>query len=246
MQLQDLRAVNKALAAKRHQIRLLIAPLAQRRRPFVRPAQVEHLLAGHDDCAVDLPRDERRDLLCDHRDHRLVEQGQSLGGSAHADQRHALTQPPQRHQIRIAETGTQLGGPTECGVCAPGIARVHAPRRHRDQQVSPLHAVQLVVVQQPLCPGEPAAGAGHLLSVDQPEDQPERSPDSPHHLPPVKQLPVRPLPRRGGGLVLTNQVRSDRKSLEILRRQRRIAIRRRQPCESVAPERALEGHTTPI
>jgi hypothetical protein len=57
---------------------------------------------------------------------------------------------------------------------------------------------------------------------------------------------VRLLPRPGGGLVLTDQVRGDRESFEIVGRQIHVATCRRQPCKSLAPQGPVEGHTTLI
>jgi hypothetical protein len=45
VQLQDLGAPHQALSAVRHQVRLGLAPVGQRRRPLLRPAEVEDLLA---------------------------------------------------------------------------------------------------------------------------------------------------------------------------------------------------------
>ena len=61
-ELQDLGPVHQALAAVEHQLGLRRAPPAQRGRPLADPAQVEDLVAGLDDGAVDDPARDRPDL----------------------------------------------------------------------------------------------------------------------------------------------------------------------------------------
>ena len=54
--------MDEAAAGERDQISLLLEPHGQRERPFPRPPDLEHRLAGEDDAAVDEADDERREL----------------------------------------------------------------------------------------------------------------------------------------------------------------------------------------
>ena len=74
VQLQDLGAMHQAVAAERDEIRLRIAPPAQRGGPLLRTADVEDELARFDHAAVDRSSDHLADLVGHHRGHRLVEQ----------------------------------------------------------------------------------------------------------------------------------------------------------------------------
>ena len=97
----------------------------------------------------------------------LVEQRHALGGLSQPDQRLALAEPGQRHQVRVAEAVADLGGLAEGGVRGRGVALARSLQRDRQEQIALLHAVQLAVVEQPPGPGEPAAAAGQLAPVQQ-------------------------------------------------------------------------------
>jgi hypothetical protein len=57
--LENLGAANQALTAVRHQVGLRLAPVAQRCRPLLGPAEIEDLEAPLDHAAVHITRDER-------------------------------------------------------------------------------------------------------------------------------------------------------------------------------------------
>ena len=84
--LQDLRAMHEAAAGERDHLRLQGPPVGERSRPLPCAPHLVDLLAGKDDAAVDETRHDRRELLCSHRDHRLVEQRQPLADSSLPDQ----------------------------------------------------------------------------------------------------------------------------------------------------------------
>ena len=95
--------MHEALAPERHEIGVRVAPRAQRRRPLVGSVQVEGLLAHEDHCAIDATGDERRDLFRRHEDHRFVQQRQPLRVAPDDDERAALPQPAERHEVGLTE-----------------------------------------------------------------------------------------------------------------------------------------------
>lgn len=178
VQLHDLRAVNETLTTEGRQVGLGLVPVAQRRGPLVRASQIEGLLAAQDDRAVHPPSHERRNPFRRDRDHRLVEQGESLVSAAHPDQRRPLPEQAPRHEVRLAVPPADLGGSEEPVPRPHRVARLQRPQRERHEEVAPLHALLPVVVELPARPGEPPAAAGRLHPAEQLERQPERAPHS--------------------------------------------------------------------
>jgi len=165
VQLHDLGAMHQTLTAEGHQLRLRRAPVAQRRRPLLRPAHIEDLLARHDHTAVDDPDDDRSHLAGRDGDHDLVEQRHALRGLAQPGQGLPPAEPRERRQVWVAEAVADLGGLAEGGVGGRGVASGKALKRDRQEQVSLLNTVQMTIVEQPPGPGEPAAAAGGLTPV---------------------------------------------------------------------------------
>ena len=122
MQLHDLGAMHQAVAAERDEIRLRVTPVGQRRRPLLRPTQIEDLLAGLDHAAVDGAGDDLRHLVGRHGDHGFVEQGHSLDVPSLRDQGPALKVARKRHQIDVTEPIADLGGLTGDRVCARPVS----------------------------------------------------------------------------------------------------------------------------
>ena len=77
-QLQDLGAIEQALAAVAHQIRSTGTPLCERHGPLERPTQIEDLLAGLKHAAVDVTCQDGRYVARHHGGHRLIEQRNAL------------------------------------------------------------------------------------------------------------------------------------------------------------------------
>jgi hypothetical protein len=220
--------VHQALAAERHQVGLGRDPVAQRRRPLLRPAQVERLLARHDRAAVGDPDDDRGRLAGGHRGHHLVDQRHALGGLAQPGQGLPLADPRQRRQVGVAEALADLAGLPEGGVGGRGVAGGEALQRDRQQQVALLDAVELAVVQQPPGPGQPAAAAGQLAAVQELQAQPERAPGGPRRVAGAEPPLERPRPRVGGVVVAADQEGGHREPLEVRRHQRRAAVQGRE------------------
>ena len=73
LQLQDLGTMHEAGAGKRDHVRLLLAHARERGRPFASAAQGIDLPAGVDHAAVHQPGHDRRQLVRDDSEHRLVQ-----------------------------------------------------------------------------------------------------------------------------------------------------------------------------
>ena len=152
LQLHDLRAVHQALAAIGNEVRLRRAPLAERRRPLLGPAQVEDLLAFPDHRAVDDPDTDRRHLAGGDGHHDLVEQRHAFRGLPRSEERLADADATERHELRSHRSarrswppdrrwrrGSRCHPPTCAG--APGArAGILAPRSragHRPAAAGP-------------------------------------------------------------------------------------------------------------
>ena len=95
--------MDEAAAGEGDELGLLLRPPRQRQRPLARPTDLEDLLAGEDDAAVDDADDERRELSRRHGDHRLVEERESLANAARPHQHVALGVHASANEIAIAE-----------------------------------------------------------------------------------------------------------------------------------------------
>ena len=135
-QLHDLGAIEQALSAVAHQAGLTCAPFFERHRPLVRTSQIERLLARLEDDAIDVAREDRRHIACDHRDHRFVEQRDSLRDVSESNQRAPAPGARKRCQTAIAEPASDLGRLRECGVACGGIALHNPLDGGRNQQIS--------------------------------------------------------------------------------------------------------------
>jgi hypothetical protein len=241
MQLHDLGAMHQALTAVGHEVRLRRTPVAERRRPLLRPAQIEDLPADLDHAAVDHPRQDWRHLTVRDRDHGLVEQRQALDGLSHPDQHPALAMPTEDHQIAVTEADTDLGGLVEGCVRGREVALGAGPQPDGHQEISLFRAVELSFVDQSLRPRQPATRPGHLPPVQQFDRQPERAPSRSRRIPQAQALLMRTLPRRDALGVPTDQISGRCDPLKILRPKRRLVIRGRQAFICVRPGMPAEG-----
>ena len=175
--------MHQALPAVGHQVRLRRAPVAQRRRPLLRPAQVEDLLAGLDHGAVDDPGDDRRHLAGGDGDHHLVEQ------------RHALRGPPSRSAPGPGRAGRAPSGPGrrsgrrsrrpgEGGVRGGGVALVEALQPDRHEQVALLAQSSWASSSTRWARASQPPPRADLAAVQQAEAQPERAAGGPRRVGP--------------------------------------------------------------
>ena len=122
MQLQKLGAPHQAMAAVRNQVRLRRAPLLQRRRPLLRPLQVEDLAAALEHAAINSAGVQRRDLAGGHRDHRLIEQRHTAGDFSLPDQRAALPLQPEGHQVLCRRNAPRIAAACAKIACAVTVS----------------------------------------------------------------------------------------------------------------------------
>ena len=219
--------MHQALAAERDEAGLRVTPPGQRGSPLLGPAQVEDLLAGLDDSAVDDPGDNRGHLSRRHRHHGLVQEGHAVGDLAQRDETLAPPKPGQRRQIRVPEPVADRTGLFEDRERGGGVSLHEGLERRRDHREPLLDAIELRFLQQPAAPGDPAPAAGHLASIDQPHPRPEGASNRPRYVAPAHVLVVRAGPRFRAGFVLARQVGGHGQPFEIRRLQRRASVRRR-------------------
>ena len=242
----QLGAVDQALAAVEHQLRLRVAPAAERRRPLLGPTHVEHLLAPLDHRAVEVSDRRRGHLVRRDRHHRLVEQRHALGDLSAIDQAPALTDPGQCDELRVAEPITDLGCLHKARVGGLDVAFERQSEGGAVAQVSLLDTISLTVVQQPLRPVDPPAATGQLTLVQQNEGQPEGATGGAGDLTGLHVLVVRTRPCVDAVVDPANEVRSRREPLQILELQMRVAFRGRQLRERVPPRPPSKRLTTSI
>jgi hypothetical protein len=240
LQMHDLGAVHQALAAIGHEVRLRRAPLAERLRPLLRPAQVEELLAFPDHGAVDDPDPDRRHFTGGDGNHDLVEQRHAGRGLSRPDEGLADAEATERHELRIAEALADPRRLVVGGVEGRIVTRPHAPERLEHEQVPALHAVVPAIVQQPLAPGQPAAALRRLALDQRGEAEPERAPRRPRGCAASQERVVRPRPGVGALGVAADQVRGDRKALEVFGLEGRLAIPGRELLVRIPPGLPLE------
>ena len=227
MQLHDLGTMHQAVTAERDEIRLSVAPMCQRRRPLLRPAQIKNLLTRLDHAAIHSPGDHLRHLIRHDRDHDLVEQGHAVDDPCLPDQRPALNAAGHGHQIEVTEPNADVGGLGGDRMGAGPVSLDRVLQGYRNEEVPLFRAVLPALVKQPACPREPAAGAGELAAVQQDEDQPGRATDGTHHVTPAQELAMRPLPDLHAPLIAAEEIRRRGEPLEILRLKRAPPIRGR-------------------
>ena len=240
----DLGAMHEALTSIRNEIRLRLAPMAQRGRPLLGPAQIERLLAGFDRTAVHDPRDHRRHLAGRHRNDHLVEQRQSRRSVAEVDQRLPTTKSTEGHEVGIAESlsdGKRFG---EVALRADQVALGEARQARRDQQVTALGAVQLVLVDQLMGAGQPTTATRHLALVEEREPQPERASHRSRHLVPLQGLAVRPRPDLHTVAGSADEIRAGCQPLEVVERERCFGFGRRKLLVGVSPGGIRERPST--
>ena len=145
---------------------LLLAPLRQGGGPLAGAAERVHLLTGLDHAAIHQARHEGRQLpRCD-CDHHLVEQREPLFDLPLLDANPALIVPGAGDQVRIPAALADLGGVSRGRVRSLEVARGKLLLHDRQQQIAPLGALVLLVLQQPLGAGEPAGRAARLAAKE--------------------------------------------------------------------------------
>ena len=149
--------MHEALAAERDEIRLFLAPAAQCSRPLTGAFRVECLAARTDHRAVGDAGDDRVYLALDDREHHVFELRNALGDAAQSDQ--ALSDADSRHRrgAGLAAPARDLRGLSEPVVRRVGRSRLQERNGLQAARQNLGRAVAIVVLQQLLGPGVPAA-----------------------------------------------------------------------------------------
>ena len=245
--LHDLGAVHQALPAVGHELGLGRAPGAERGGPLAGAAQVVDVVAGLDGGAVDEAAGDRPDLACGDRGHHLVEQGDAGREVTAHDQRLAQSVPAERHQVGLLGALADRGGLLEDRVRRrrPAAAEQGLERR-REQQVAARRAVEVVLLDQSLTAGDPAAAAGRLTAHDERHRQPERAQRGPLGVVLAEVLLVGPLPGSGAVVVPAGQVGRGRELLEGGGVERCLGGRGGEFVGRGGPRLPLEGVASPV
>jgi hypothetical protein len=114
------------------------------------------------------------------------------------------------------------------------------------EEISLLHTIQLIVVEQPAAPREPAVAAGKFAGAHQPECHPERTARRPRSLVQPEVFLMRTCPDIGTVVVLAYQVGRHRESLEVIDLQRRHLVGGGQLGERVPPRLPGKGKPAPL
>ena len=154
-----------------------LRPPGHRLRPGPHAREVAQLVAQVDDRAVEVTGPQRVDLTGEHREHRLVEVGETLLRATATDGRHAAGGQGEAGQGGIVVLPPE-GGDLRRG----GVGGVGGRRAAREVHAGDVVGVEEVAVQRPAGqPGDDAAGAREPRHADrdvaagQPlESQPER------------------------------------------------------------------------
>ena len=228
VQLHELGPIEQALSAKRHEVRLPLAPSREGRCPFLRPPKVEDLVACLDHGAIGDPDDHRRDLVCGHGDHRLVEQGDTAFGVGQPDEGVAASESCDRGEIRVVESVRDLGGLGKGRAGRLWVTGIEALERSGHQQVATFDAIVLALLEQSRRPRQPSAGAGDLALVEQPEAEPESVSSGSDGLAEAERLVVGAREEFCHIVVSAQQVGRLRQALEVREFEQSVAIGRRQ------------------
>jgi hypothetical protein len=153
----------------------------------------------------------------------------------------------EHHQVGLAGASAD-GGRAARDLLRPRvITSQQLPQRDREQQVAALGAL-LLVLQQPVGPGQPPTCLGELAPVDQVEGQPECAPRGLPELAGLGMELLGALQRPQAVLDPAEEVGRGRQQLQVLpgqgrrpvgKRQRGVGVRPRQPPGGLAAPRQL-------
>jgi hypothetical protein len=187
------------------------------------------------------PARDRPDIAGSDHGHQLVEQRYASGHVAALDQRLTLAVPGERQEVALGEALADRGRLLEYGVGRGRSALKQSGEPGRQHQKPAFGTVELTVLDQPLCPRDPAAAAGSLTAQDQGQGKPEPALRGAGGVAPVEVLEVSPLPGRGAVFVSPGEVGRDREPLEVDDVEGRFIGCRREPIGRAGPRPAPEG-----
>ena len=154
--LHDFGAIEQALATETHEVGLRGTPLRKRNGPLVGAPQIEGLLTGFQHTAIDVTRHDWRHVAGNHRNHRFVEERDTLGDLSEVDERPTASVTGNRRQIAITKPVGDLRRLRECGVACRRIPLHNALNGGRNQQEPAHDAVEVRIVEDTFSSGEPA------------------------------------------------------------------------------------------
>ncbi len=219
-ELQDLRAVDEAVAREGHGARPRVAPIPESVGPLARPCDCVGVLTAPDHDAIDEPRRERRELSGRHRHHDFVEERQPLLDPLGPEVRLSLEEAGEGDQVGVVEPLADLRGVGRGGADGVPVPPGQVLAAGVQEQVPALDAVAPVFVQEALRARDPARRRTPLADRQQARGDPERR-------------------ARGGGRVARLEVRM----VGALERPEKVVVapeedcRHRQPVEVLARER---------
>jgi hypothetical protein len=203
------------------------------------------ILASQDHTAVDDPGDDRGELARRDRDHRLVEQPQTLVEAPELDQDLALLMRCEGEQVGVAEALADRGG-------LAGGDRSRLPVAARllleygwQQQVAALDSVASLAVQQPPGAPQPAARAAELSVAGEGHADPECAADGGELGARLQVGAMRALEQLSVLGLAADHVGAGGEQLEVRRSQRIRSIRSRQRRICVRPGLRRIRLTTP-
>jgi len=162
-QLLDLGMSHETVAAIRDDLRLGVAPAAERGGPLARPRDVERFVAGVEGDAVDDAHVLRGEVVAGDGDHHLVEELVALGDLAAANERTPFAQARERDELARA-----IPPADRYGVCEVHVGLVkaflHGMADSREEQQEAVDDALLAarILERPRSAAEPAIGVGGL------------------------------------------------------------------------------------
>jgi hypothetical protein len=239
LQLQDLRAMHQARRGEDHHLPLVLAPAAERSRPFASAAERLHSLAAVDHAAGDETGHHRRELTGGDLEHRLVEQREPLLDPAHLEERPSLHVPCGGDQVTIAETSAEARRLAGDRASALPLARAEMLLRDGQEQIARLRGLPSFLVEQPLTTREPSGRGAGLATQEELEADPERAAGGARAIARVSIRPVSALQRALELPLASDQERRGPEPLEIPRAQGGLAIGQGQQRVGVFPRAAI-------
>jgi hypothetical protein len=143
----------------------------------------------------------------------------------------------------VVEATTDLDGFAETCLCGGDVSLEHQPERGAVAKVALLHAIDLAVIEQPLCPIDPTPAAGQFASVEKNERQPEGTARGSRNVGPLGTVVVGCRPELHALVGPPDQIGGRCLSLEIVDVERRVVSGGRQMNERVRPRVVGESLT---
>jgi hypothetical protein len=133
VELQQLGAVDQALTAVWHEVRLRGAPLPQGLGPLLRAPQIEDLVTVLDHGAVDNTDSHGRHFARGNRDHHLVEQCDPISDAPPLEHDLTDTEAAEDYELWVLKALTDRSSFGERGVGGVDLSRSHATQGDGDQ-----------------------------------------------------------------------------------------------------------------